>query len=162
MQAKQRLWKGILSYRHKTQAIEMAVRRTKFEEKGSPIVQVYEFDEGILASKDLKESHYAPSFAIAAQSRGLYAAIALPLRRGRVAFAAQSTVALSTNPYPPEFTRIYVSAFSGLSWIKSGTLLGLPRQHVLLGLAGLDKAAARGKWQDERDRTLMMDGGNVW
>lgn len=38
----------------KQQAIEMAVRRTKFEEKGSPIVQVYEFDEGILASKDLK------------------------------------------------------------------------------------------------------------
>lgn len=38
----------------KQQAIEMAVRRTSFEEKGSPVVQEYEFDESLLSSKDLK------------------------------------------------------------------------------------------------------------
>ncbi len=38
----------------KQQAIEMAIRRTKFEEKGSPIVQVYEFDESLLTSNELK------------------------------------------------------------------------------------------------------------
>ncbi len=37
----------------KEQAIDMAIRRTKFEENGSPIVQEYEFDESLLASKDL-------------------------------------------------------------------------------------------------------------
>lgn len=38
----------------KQQAIEMAVRRTSFEEKGSPVVQEYEFDESLLSSKELK------------------------------------------------------------------------------------------------------------
>ena len=38
----------------KQQATEMAVRRTSFEEKGSPVVQEYEFDESLLSSKDLK------------------------------------------------------------------------------------------------------------
>ena len=38
----------------KQQALEMAVRRTSFEEKGSPVVQEYEFDESLLSSKDLK------------------------------------------------------------------------------------------------------------
>lgn len=38
----------------KQQAVEMAIRRTKFEEKGSPIVQEYDFDESLLASNELK------------------------------------------------------------------------------------------------------------
>lgn len=38
----------------KQQAVEMAIRRTKFEEKGSPIVQEYVFDESLLASNELK------------------------------------------------------------------------------------------------------------
>ena len=35
------------------QAVEMAVRRTKFEEKGSPVVQEYHFDESLLSSNEL-------------------------------------------------------------------------------------------------------------
>ncbi|MED9898185.1 MAG: DUF3990 domain-containing protein [Prevotella sp.] len=38
----------------KQQALDMAVRRTKFSSCGSPIVQEYEFDESLLSSKELK------------------------------------------------------------------------------------------------------------
>lgn len=38
----------------KQQALDMAIRRTKFSECGSPIVQEYEFDESLLTSKELK------------------------------------------------------------------------------------------------------------
>lgn len=38
----------------KQQALDMAVRRTKFSNCGSPIVQEYEFDESLLSSKELK------------------------------------------------------------------------------------------------------------
>lgn len=38
----------------KQQALDMAVRRTKFSCCGSPIVQEYEFDESLLSSKELK------------------------------------------------------------------------------------------------------------
>ncbi len=37
----------------KQQAIEMAIRRTKFEETGSPVVQEYDFDESLLLSNEL-------------------------------------------------------------------------------------------------------------
>lgn len=35
------------------QAVEMAIRRTKFEETGSPVVQEYDFDECLLSSNEL-------------------------------------------------------------------------------------------------------------
>ena len=38
----------------KQQALDMAVRRTKFSSCGSPIVQESEFDESLLSSKELK------------------------------------------------------------------------------------------------------------
>lgn len=38
----------------KQQALDMAVRHTKFSSCGSPIVQEYEFDESLLSSKELK------------------------------------------------------------------------------------------------------------
>ena len=38
----------------KQQALDMAIRRTKFSECGSPVVQEYEFDENLLNSKELK------------------------------------------------------------------------------------------------------------
>lgn len=38
----------------KQQAIDMAIRCTKFEEKGTPIVQEYEFDENLLSSNELR------------------------------------------------------------------------------------------------------------
>ena len=38
----------------KQQALDMAVRCTKFSSCGSPIVQEYEFDESLLSSKELK------------------------------------------------------------------------------------------------------------
>lgn len=38
----------------KQQALDMAVRRTKFSSCGSPIVQEYEFAESLLSSKELK------------------------------------------------------------------------------------------------------------
>lgn len=38
----------------KQQALDKAIRRTKFSECGSPIVQEYEFDESLLTSKELK------------------------------------------------------------------------------------------------------------
>ncbi len=37
----------------KQQAVELAVRRTKFEEEGSPVVQEYDFDESLLLSNEL-------------------------------------------------------------------------------------------------------------
>lgn len=38
----------------KRQAVEMAVRRTRFEETGTPVVQEYEFDGGLLMSNELR------------------------------------------------------------------------------------------------------------
>lgn len=32
----------------------MAIRRAKFEDKGSPVVQEYEFDESLLTSDELR------------------------------------------------------------------------------------------------------------
>lgn len=36
----------------KQQAVDMAIRRAKFEDKGSPVVQEYEFDESLLTSDE--------------------------------------------------------------------------------------------------------------
>ena len=38
----------------KQQAVDMAIRRAKFEDKGSPVVQEYEFDESLLTSDELR------------------------------------------------------------------------------------------------------------
>ena len=37
----------------KQQAVDMAIRRAKFEDKCSPIIQEYEFDEKLLSSEEL-------------------------------------------------------------------------------------------------------------